>query len=147
MSLLTLALGGCGLYNTQAPPEKNKAAIAFSPEVDKAVIYVYRSSSLVAAIQAFRIYLDKQPLVDCTSGTFIRLVVEPGSHVVGVGHAGQFTPLNESVAVEATKGKLHYVKLAIGASPISGIPKLTLADEETAQREIKRCSLLELGLK
>lgn len=133
------------LYNTKAPEEKDKAAKSFTltpEEAKKAVIYVYRPSSLVAAMQAFRLRLDGQFVVDCTSGSFIRLVVEPGKHVIGVGNAGS-TTTKESVSVEADEGKTSYVKLTIGASPVSGIPQLSIVDEQAAKRDIQGCKLIE----
>lgn len=141
--MFLLILGSCDLYNKKAPLEKDTAAKGFAPESGKAVIYVYRPSSPVAVIQAFRLYLDGSSVVDCTSGTFIRRIAEPGKHVVGVGNVSRATPSEESVTVEATEGKLYYVELTVGASPISGRPKLTIAEEQAAQAAIRKCALIE----
>ena len=141
--LLLFVVGGCDLYNKKAPPEKDVAAKSFAPEDGKAVIYIYRPSSLVAVIQAFRLYLDGSPVVDCTSGTFIRRVAEPGKHAVGVGNVSSAAPSEESVTVEAIEGKLYYVELTVGASPISGRPKLRVVEEQAAQAAIRECTLIE----
>ena len=133
------------LYNTRAPADKDKAAKSFTmtpEEATKAAIYVHRPSSLVAAAQAFRLRLNDQFIVDCTSGTFVRLVVEPGMHVIGVGNVSSSTT-KETVTVELNEGETSYVKLTIGASPISGIPQLSIVDEQTAQPEIRSCNLIE----
>jgi len=140
--LPTLSFGG--LYNTKAPPDKQEAAKAFKAEDDKAVIYVYRKSSFVAFIQAFRIYLNDQSVVDCTSGTFIRLVVDPGTHRIGVGSVSSRT-LRDSLVIPTEEGKLYYVELEIGANIFSGVPKLKSTDLQTAQKEIKNCSLILLS--
>ena len=131
------------MYNTEAPPEKDRAAKTFKPEANKAVIYVYRRSSFVAIIQAFRIYLDDRAVVDCTSGTFIRLVVDPGTHRIGVGHVSSRS-LRDSLSIITEAEKIYYVELTIGANPLSGVPKLKSVELQTAQKEIEKCSLLIL---
>jgi len=144
--VLILTLTGCDLYNTKATKEEDKAAKNFQADYDKSVIYVYRSSSPVAIIQAFRIYLDGKALVNCTDGTFIRLVTDPGIHEIGVGNVSN-NSLLESVKVVATKGNIYCTELTIGANAASGIPKLKVVDLPTAKEDIKKCTLLKLELK
>lgn len=141
--VLILTLVGCDLYNTKASTEEDKAAKTFTLEADKSVIYVYRSSSLVAVIQAFRIYLDGRAVVDCTSGTFIRLVVDPGTHKIGVGNVSSRS-LRDSIEILTEKGEIYYIELTIGANVMSGVPELKSVEIQTAQKEIEKCSLLKL---
>jgi hypothetical protein len=141
--VLNTTIGFAGLYNKKASPEMDEVAKSFKPEVGKAVIYIYRQSSLVAFIQAFRIYLNDHPIANCTSGAFIRLVVGPGTHRIGVGNVSS-SSLRDSLAVATEEGKIYYIELEIKANILSGVPKLNFVEMQKAQKEIKTCSLIEL---
>ncbi len=131
-----------GMYNDDAAPEKDKEAKTFNKVNDKSVIYVYRENSIIAIIQAFRLYIDNEIIVDCTSGTFVRLTVKPGSHTIGVGNVSSRSII-DSVSLKTEKGGIYYVKLSVGANIFSGVPKLKKTIENEAQKEIKKLTLIK----
>ncbi len=139
--VLLVLLSGCEIYNEKASQEQDASAKQFKHEDNRSVIYVYRENSAVAIIQAFRLYLNDQSVANSTSGTFVRLVVNPGIYKIGVGNVSN-SSIIDSIDITADKGKIYYVKLTIGANVVSGEPKLSLVDEEAGQKDILSCSLL-----
>jgi len=125
-----------------APKAEQEAAKKFVPEPGKAIIYIYRDT-MVAAIQMFRIYLDGGLVGDSKNQAFFRQVVTPGPHQISVSNLRGTH--RDSLSISTDAGKIYYIELEIGPNPVSGIPKLKIADETGAQSTIRRCALLQSG--
>ncbi|MFH1370260.1 MAG: DUF2846 domain-containing protein [Planctomycetota bacterium] len=138
---VTIILVGCP-GSPAAGDEEEKAAKEFEPQDNNSVIYIYRST-MVAAIQMFRLYIDGSLIGDSKNGSFFRIVAKPGMHALEVTNMRNDKLGNVSINTDASK--LYYIELQVGANPISGIPKLVLTEEQKAKPKIKQCKLLKTG--
>lgn len=147
MLLLTLSvlaiivLFGC-FGSPQATKDEDTAAKRFEPQPASSVIYIYRST-LVAAIQMFRLYMYSNLVGDSKNDSFFRIVIQPGEHTIKVTNMRNVEL--EYMSIKTDADKIYYVELQIGASPISGKPKLVLVEDQKAKPRIRQCNLLKAG--
>ena len=138
---LTILLVGC-FGSPKATKEEDEAAKRFEAQAGTSVVYVYRST-LVAAIQMFRLYIDGTLVGDSKNESFFRIVIPPGAHTLKVTNMRNVKLEEMSLATESDR--VYFVEMQIGASPISGNPKLVIIGENEAQPRIRKCRLLKIG--
>ena len=140
-----LVLAGCEgtFWSAKAPKDQDALAKKFAPEDTSAVIYVYRHTAAAMFASIF-LYNDGEMVAATKDGSFIRLVVSPGAHVIGV-KAPSARLLQDELPLNVQAGKLYYAELQVDANPVTYTPKLRQVDEAVAQKEILGCDLLTVG--
>jgi len=146
-----IVLSGCegiysaiGMYSAIAPKDQDELAKKFEPEPKGGVIYVYRPTALEFP-RAIFLYNDGDFVASPKGGSFVRLVVTPGSHVIGT-KSPSARSLQNTLEVVADAGKLYYFEVSYQAAGVTGdSPKLRQVDEGTAQKEIRGYELLSIG--
>jgi hypothetical protein len=136
-----VALVGC-IGSPKATKEEDEEAKKFEVQAGNSVIYVYRDT-MVAAIQTFRLYIDTGLLGESKNKSFFRTIVPVGAHKLSVANVRNVV-LHE-ITIPTDADKVYYVEMQMGASPISGNPKLVLIGEKEAQPRIRQCKLLKAG--
>jgi hypothetical protein len=128
IAILSVILVSCA----SGPPFR---AIESVPE-NRAVIYVYRQSSLRGAAFTPSVTVGNNAAVPLKNGGYLTMLVEPGNVPVTIRNVGQKT-----LSVEVVAGKSYYFRG--GTVPMaSGFPALTVVPEDRALSEIKECKLL-----
>jgi len=149
---LMIVLTGCeGMYSPRAPKDQDELAKKFEPEPKSAVIYVYRPTALEFP-RAIFLYNDGDFVASpggrywlVQGGSFVRLVVTPGTYVIGT-KSPSARSLQNTLVVVADAGKLYYAEVSYQARGVTGdSPKLRQVDEGAAQKEIRGYDLLSIG--
>jgi len=143
---LIIILSGCeGMYSARASLDQDELAKKFAPEPKGAVIYIYRSSTLEFP-RAIFLYENGRSVASIKAGSFIRLVVTPGTHVIGT-KSPSARSLQDELRIVADAGQLYYAEVSYQARGATGdSPKLRQVDEGMAQKEIRGYELLSTGL-
>ena len=143
--LLVLVLGGCeGMYSARASKEQDELAKKFAPEPTGSVIYVYRPSATEFP-RAIFLYDNGAMVASLEAGSFVRLVVTPGNHVIGT-KSPSARSLQDELTVAADTGQLFYAQVSYQSRGATGdSPKLRQVDEKAAQEEIRGCNLRVTG--
>jgi len=143
--LLALVLSGCeGMYSARAPKEEDELAKKFAPEQTGSVIYVYRPSATEFS-RAIFLYDNGAMVGSLGAGSFVRLVVTPGRHVIGT-KSPSARSLQDELTVAADAGRLYYAQVSYGAGGMSGdSPKLKQVDAKAAEEQIRGCDLRVRG--
>jgi hypothetical protein len=129
---LLLALGGCA-STPQATPQRDAEAKQFITHPGFAGIYVFRPDFLTAEMDDSTLFVDDRLIGATLPGTFFRIDVQPGTHVVSSSAAG-----STNLKVDTRPDQLYFVQLNV----MSGGSTLALVDPETAKRTIRRCCAL-----
>lgn len=132
LAALLLALGGCA-STPQATPARDAEAKQFITHPGFAGIYVYRPDFLTAEMDDSTLYVDDRMIGATLPGTFFRIDVQPGPHVVSSSAAG-----STQLKVDTRPDELYFVQLNV----MSGSSRLALVDPETAKRAIRKCCAL-----
>lgn len=143
---LIIVLSGCegSYWSPRAPKNEDELAKKFQPETNSACIYVYRPSALEFP-RAIFLYNDGAFVASPKGGSFIRLLVTQGNHVIGT-KSPSARSLQDTLAVVADAGNLYYAEVSYRAGGVTGdSPKLRLVDEGAAQKEIRGYELLSIG--
>jgi len=142
---LMIVLSGCeGMYSARASKDQDELAKKFAPEPQGGVIYVYRPSVLEFP-RAIFLYENDGLVASLKAGSFIRLVVTPGTHVIGT-KSPSARSLQDELTVVADTGQLYYVEVSYQARGATGdSPKLRQVDEGTAQEKIRGYELRNTG--
>lgn len=143
--LLMLVLVGCeGMYSAKATKDQDELAKKFAPESTGSVIYVYRPSATEFP-RAIFLYDNGAFVASLEAGSFVRLVVTPGNHVIGT-KSPSARSLQDELTVVADTGQLYYAQVSYQSGGATGdSPKLRQVDEQAAQEEIRRCDLRITG--
>lgn len=140
-ALSACVLAGC-IGSPEAPIEEDEAAKRFTVHTDSSAVYLYRST-MVAAAQTFRLYMDGVFVGDLKNGAFFKIVTIPGRHAVAVSNARNI--LLDDMALDTDANTLSFVEVRIGANPVSGVPQLVLVGGQEARPKIQQCRLLTTG--
>lgn len=132
LAVSILALGGCA-STPQATPERDAEAKRFISYPESAGIYVYRPDFPTAEMDDSVLYVDDRLIGATLPGTFFRVDVQPGAHVVRSSASGA-----SEIRIEARPGELYFVSLGVSG----GNSRLASVSPETAQRAIRRCCAL-----
>jgi len=140
-----IILSGCeGYWSAKAPTDQNELAKKFEPNAESAVIYVYRPKALEFP-RAMFVYNDGDFVASLKGGSFVRLVVTPGTHVIGT-KSPSARSLQSTLECVAAAGKLYYATVSYQAGGVTGdSPKLEEVDEGKAQADIRGFVLLVTG--
>ena len=87
--------------------------------------------------------MDRSLVGDSRNESFFRIVVPPGVHTLTVTNVRN-VKLHDMI-VTTDSDNIYYVDMQIGASPVSGRPKLVLVSQNEAQPRVRQCSLLKTG--
>jgi len=143
--LLMVLLSGCeGMYSAKASKDQDELAKEFAPEPTGSVIYVYRPSATEFP-RAIFLYDNGALVASLEAGSFVRLVVTPGNHVIGT-KSPSARSLQDELTVIADTGQLYYAQVSYQSSGETGdSPKLRQVDEKAAQEDIRKCDLRVTG--
>jgi hypothetical protein len=130
--VLLLAQGGCA-STPQATPARDAEAKRFISQPGLAGIYVFRPDFLGAEMDDSTLYVDDRMIGATLPGTFFRIDVQPGPHVVSSSAAG-----STQLKLDTRPDEFYFVQLNV----MSGSSRLTLVDPETAKRAILKCCAL-----
>ena len=133
-ALLTGALAGC-VSVPQASPQRDAAAREFNTHPGSATVYVFRNDSMgdPSADDDSALYIDDRLIGGTLPGTFFRIDVRPGDHVLhGVGYD------QGRLAISTRSGEAYFVALNV----VSGTSLFSQVTPEAGKREIGRCCAL-----
>lgn len=129
---LLLALGGCA-STPQATPQRDAEAKRFATHPGFAGIYVFRPDFKADMMEDTVLHVDDRLIGQTLPGTFFRVDVQPGVHVVRSSAAGA-----SQIKVEARADELYFVELNVSG----GNSRLSMVSPEAAQRAIRQCCAL-----
>jgi hypothetical protein len=132
LGTLLLALGGCA-STPQATPARDAEAKRFLSHPGFATIYVYRPDILTAEMDDSVLYVDDRLIGATLPGTFFRVDVQPGAHVVSSSAAG-----SANLKLDTRPDELYFVQLNV----FSGGSRLALVDSEKAKGTLLKCCAL-----
>ncbi|WP_266183588.1 DUF2846 domain-containing protein [Dyella humicola] len=130
-----LVLSGCASVPMASKSDDAKAKL-FSPSTDKAVVYIYRSETLGAAIK-MPLLIDGQTVGDTASKTYLRRELAPGSHVIT-----SKTEVDSSVSIDMQAGQTYYVWQEVKMGMFAARSALHVVDETKGRTEVQRCTLI-----
>lgn len=130
-----LVLSGCASVPMASKSDDAKAKL-FSPSADKAVVYIYRSESLGAAIK-MPLLIDGQAVGDTASKTYLRRELAPGTHVIV-----SKTEVDSSVSIDMQAGQTYYVWQEVKMGMFAARSALHVVDETKGRTEVQRCTLI-----
>lgn len=126
-----LALAGCA-STPQASLERDAEAKQFITHPNAATIYVYRPD-FVSADPDSVLYADNRLIGATLAGTYFRLDVRPGTHLLhGTGYD------QGRLKLETRSGELHFVALNV----LAGESHFRQVSADTGKRELQRCCVL-----
>jgi hypothetical protein len=100
---------------------------------NKALIYVYRPSSLQGAAFSPEVKMDEKTAFKLPSGGYFAHFATPGKNTVSITNVGTRT-----VDIDAKAGETYYVKG--GTVPMGfGVPAIALVPAETGASEVQDC--------
>jgi hypothetical protein len=127
-------LGAAGCASTpEAAPERDAEAKRFVGHPGYAALYIYRPDFPRAEMDDSVLEVDDRLVGATLPGTFFRVDVPPGPHVVRSSASGA-----TELKFDARAGELYFVSLSV----LSGNSHLARVGAEAAQREIRRCCAL-----
>jgi hypothetical protein len=132
LAALLFALGACA-STPQATRARDAEAKQFMTQPGFAGIYVYRTDFLVEEIDDSTLYVDDRMLGTTLAGSFFRIDVQPGPHIVSSSAAG-----STQLKLDTRADELYFVELNV----MGGNSRLVLVDPETAKRAIRKCCAL-----
>jgi len=143
--VLVLPLCGCeGMYSDKASTSEDASAKKFESKPDVAVIYVYGDSQ-VGIPRAMFLYRNGLAMGSLDGGSFFRVAVTPGNHVIGT-KSPSARSLQDELTVSAKAGQLYYIKVGYQFFGITGDkPKLVAVEQNLAQGEIRQCMMRKTG--
>jgi len=106
----------------------------------KALIYLYRPKNYTGSAVHYAVNLNGEALFPhLYNGSYMVLFVDPGKQEFYAEVAKQYT----AVVVEAEAGQTYFVRGSVVSGVWVGGPKLELAPEILAMKEIGKCKLLK----
>jgi len=132
LAAATLALAAC-VATPEATPERDAEAKRFIPRPDAATIYVYRPGFQPADRNDPALHVDDRLIGETLPGTFFRVEVPPGRHVLHAFGAG-----GSQVEIDTQAGELHFVALEVSGSQ----SRFVRVTSDGGRREIVRCCAL-----
>jgi Protein of unknown function (DUF2846) len=132
LALLLLALGGCA-STPQATPQRDAEAKQFISHPGTAAIYVYRPDFVTLEMDDSILYVGDRLIGSTLPGSFFRIDVQPGTHVVSSSAAG-----STQLKLDTRPDELYFVELNV----MGGNSRLVLVEPETAKRAIRKCCAL-----
>ena len=130
--VLLLALGGCA-STPQATPARDAEAKRFLSQPGFAGIYVFRPDFKADMMEDTVLHVDDRLIGQTLPGTFFRVDVQPGAHVVRSSAAGA-----SQIKIDARADELYFVELNVSG----GNSRLSMANPAVAQRTIRQCCAL-----
>ena len=91
--LVTMLVSGCAVSVPLARTEQDRSAKEAKPPKDRAALFVQRESAFNASAIPFSVILDGGLVGDLAPGTFFRLNVFPGQHIVSASNAFRTTTI------------------------------------------------------
>jgi len=132
LALALLVLGGCA-STPQATSARDDEAKRFLSHPGFAAIYVFRPDVTTMQMDDSTLYVDDRLIGATLPGSFFRVDVQPGEHVVSSSAAG-----STNLKVDTRSGELYFVQLNV----MSGSSRLALVEPESARRAILKCCAL-----
>jgi hypothetical protein len=132
MALLLLAPGGCA-STPQATPQRDAEAKQFISHPGTAAIYVYRPDFVTLEMDDSVLYVDDRLIGSTLPGSFFRIDVQPGPHVVSSSAAG-----STQLKLDTRADEFYFIQLGVS----SGSSRLLRVEPETAKRAIRQCCAL-----
>ena len=129
---LLLALAGCA-STPQASRQRDAEAKQFLSQPGFSTIYVFRPDFLAGVMEDTVLHVGDRLIGQTLPGTFFRVDVQPGAHVVTASAAGA-----TAIKVETRPSEMYFVQLSV----MNGNSRLSLVEPETAKRTIRKCCAL-----
>jgi uncharacterized protein DUF2846 len=129
---LLVALAGCA-STPQATTASDAEAKRFLSHPGLAAVYVFRPDFTASAMEDTILHVDDRLIGQTLPGTFFRVDVQPGAHVVRASAAGA-----TAIAINARTGELYFVQLDVS----DGGSRLALVEPAKAQAIILKCCAL-----
>jgi hypothetical protein len=129
-------LSGCASVPMESA-DKDQALKSFSaPPQDQAGLYIFRDSSLGAAVKK-TIKIDDEVVGETAAKTYFYRLVSPGLHVLAT--ESEFG--DNLLELNAQAGKNHYVRQSIKMGVFVGGAKLTEVSESEGQKGVRNTKL------
>ncbi|EHY76849.1 DUF2846 domain-containing protein [Stutzerimonas stutzeri] len=129
-------LSGCASVPMESA-DKDQALKSFSaPPQDQAGLYIFRDSSLGAAVKK-TIKIDDEVIGETAAKTYFYRLVSPGPHVLAT--ESEFG--DNLLELNAQAGKNHYVRQSIKMGVFVGGAKLTEVSESEGQQGVRNTKL------
>ncbi|MCQ4262115.1 hypothetical protein CXK91_14610 [Stutzerimonas stutzeri] len=129
-------LSGCASVPMESA-DKDQALKSFSaPPQDQAGLYIFRDSSLGAAVKK-TIKIDDEVIGETAAKTYFYRLVSPGPHVLAT--ESEFG--DNLLELNAQAGKNHYVRQSIKMGVFVGGAKLTEVSESEGQKGVRNTKL------
>lgn len=132
---MILLLTGCATV-PMAPIDIDAKAKAFSPEPNKASLYVYRNENYGAALR-MRVLVNGKLLGKTAAQTYFRLNVMPGKYTIESS-----TENVSSLALSVEAGKNYFVWQEVKMGTWSGKSRLQQVDENTGRAGVMESKLI-----
>jgi hypothetical protein len=117
-----------------ADPANDSEVKTFLPLPDKAVVYIYRDSSILGSAFTIPVYVDNAPVAEFGMGCFVRVELVPGIHKLGsVGGS------DANVLLNSFAGRVYFVREFIG---FGGVYLSKLVDESEGRACVSKCKLV-----
>lgn len=132
--LSIMSLLGCASGPAFQPPPEARPNLA--------LIYIYRTQTFGGANQP-AVMIDGRQATNLRPKGYSAHYVRP--HKVEISATStRFTEEKDSkLVLDAEAGKVYYIRGKLGFGKISGTPVLTLVDESSGAKEIRKCRLVE----
>jgi hypothetical protein len=134
--LLALLFAGCASV-PMGDAKRDAELKNFTPNSDKAGVYVYRNEVIGAAIK-MDVELDGKHLGRTASKVYLYTEVAPGKHTI-VSRAEN----EDTLELEVMAGKLYYVWQEVKMGLWSARSKLSLMTDEEGKKGVSECQLAE----
>jgi len=139
---LSVFLTGC------ASGPKFSPVTSVAPE--KALVYMYRTSSFVGSDNTYRIWINDTHVTDMGNGGYYPYIADPGELAFKIKirptilNFGAMHLLAEKeqvvLKIQVEAGKTYYVKHKWSSQmKLANVALMVLVDEETGSREIVKC--------
>jgi hypothetical protein len=122
---------------TDATPAQRTAALAFTPDAGKAVLYVYRTQFIGKAV-GVNLDIDGRQAAQIKSPRFTRVALAPGAHRVELylGTPDKKKPGANTQELNVAAGDVIVLKLEIEPQMVGTVIKATRVEAPKARTEI-----------
>ncbi|BBP84660.1 DUF2846 domain-containing protein [Pseudomonas sp. No.21] len=130
-ALAVALLSGCASVPMESP-EKDAALKAFpNPPQDQSAVYIFRDTSLGAALKK-TVKIDDKVIGETAPNTYFYRLITPGAHVLSTESEFGDNTLNLS----AQPGKNHYVRQSIRIGVFAGGATLSEVSESEGKKAV-----------
>lgn len=109
---------------------------------DLAVVYIYRTQRFGAANRP-AVKIDGRQVTQLVPKGYSAHRIRPHRVEISASSTELATEKQDALTIDAEAGATYYVRGHLGSGRYAGAPVLTLVDDATGSREIRRCRRVE----